>query len=62
MSDYIRKNRGASCVLDKYDKENVIKMLYLLRHMQKPKSKAKISYVKLREAWIQIDHMKLVII
>ena len=46
MSDYIRKNRGASHVLDKYDKENVIKMLYLLKHMQKPKSKAKISYMK----------------
>ena len=62
MSDYIRKNRGASHVLDKYDKENVIKMLYLLRHMQKPKRKTKISYIKLREAWIHIDHMKLVII
>ncbi len=58
----MRKNKGASHVIDKYDKENVIKMLYLLRHMQKPKRKTKISYIKLREAWLQIERIKLVVV
>ena len=63
MAEYKRKNKGASHVLDKYDKETVIKLLYLLKHMDKPKGeKPKIDYFKLRKAWVQIDHMKLVIV
>lgn len=63
MITYENKNKGASHVLDKYDKENVIKLLYLLKRIKKPEGeKPKINYSKLRKAWVQIDHMKLVIV